>query len=306
MNYNEIEQYKKILETKPQEYRNFPEEARNSKQITIAALDKDMFNMWYIGNKLKDNADFVKEHLSKYPTFQLNKVSPRLQKDKEMVEYAMGFKKTFGLRDLEHICKHFSDDREFVNKALDKLISDSGLKPMEINEDTILPESLYDESVLQERSGIVAGEIAVGKAMIANYSGVDRAIEMVQDDPNVYRLLNFELQSNKEVIFAAIKKEPYLINALPNTFQNKEFYMEAFKQNPEICNNISDDNPCRMFQKELREHYTKMRLSQIAASRAGTKSILEQRLEAAKEEKMNMKGESKKESKSKDDREERE
>lgn len=306
MNYNEIEQYKKILETKPQEYRKFPEEARNSKQIAITALDKDPFNMWYIGNKLKDNADFVKEHLSKYPTFQLNKVSPRLQKNKEMVEYAMGFKKTFGLRDLEHICKHFSDDREFVNKALAKMISDSGLMPAEINEDTILPESVYDESQLQPRSGIVAGEIAVGKAMIANYSGVDRAIEMIQDDPNVYRLLNFELQSNEEVIFTALQKEPYLINALPNMFQNKGFYMEAFRQNPEICNNISDDNPCKEFQKELREHYTKMRLSQIAAGRAENKSILEKRLQAAKEEKVNMKDNSKKESKSKDDREERE
>ena len=211
----EIDSYKEQLDRNPQAYRSFPEEAKNEREITKYALDKDPFNMWYLPDRMKNNKDYAMETLSTYPTFHMNKLGEKLQGDKEMVLFAMKRNQTFGLRDLEQVCKHFIQDKEVMDKAMEKL---------------------------RENPLLVAGEITMGRAMVINHLGIDKAIEAVKAEPEMYRLLSQEHKENPEVAFAAIKYAPYLVNEVPKELQNASFYTTAMMTIPETKAHLSKEN----------------------------------------------------------------
>lgn len=196
----EIDQYKEQLDKNPRAYQSFPEEAKDEKEITNYALTKDPFNMWYMNDRLKNDKDYAIHTLSTYPTFHLNKLGPKLQKDREVVLFAMKQNRTFGLRDLGHVCKYFIDDKEVMDKAMEKL---------------------------RENPLIVPGEVKLGEAMVANFMGREKAIEEIQKDPEIYRLLSAELKQDPKVAMAAIQQENYLINEIPKELQNTNFYTAA-------------------------------------------------------------------------------
>ena len=193
----EIEQYKEQLDKNPQVYKSFPEEAKNEKEITNYALDKDPFNMWYLSDRLKNDKDYAIYTLSTYPTFHMNKLGEKLQGDKEMVSFAMSRNQTFGLRDLEQVCKYFANDKGMINKAMEKL---------------------------QENPLIVAGEVTIGRAIVANYQGKEAALEMVSKEPIMYRFLSEELRRDQDIALTAVKKEPMLMNEISKAAKTSEFY----------------------------------------------------------------------------------
>lgn len=196
----EIDNYKEQLDKNPSSYKDFPQDAKIEREITNYALEKNPFNMWYLPDRFKNDKDYAMYTLAQYPTFHLNKLGEKLQSDKEMVMFAMKHNQTFDLRDLEHVCKHFINDKEVVDKAMEKL---------------------------KENPLVVPGEVKIGRAMVVSYQGKEQAIEAVKSDPEMYRLLSGELKENSEVAMAAIRRAPYLINEVPQNLQNERFYTAA-------------------------------------------------------------------------------
>ena len=199
----EIEQYKNQLDKNPQAYKNFPVEVKNEKEITKYALDKDPFNMWYLSDRLKNDKDYAMNTLSTYPTFHMNKLGEKLQGDREMVSFAMSRNQTFGLRDLEQVCKYFAQDKAMLNKAMEKL---------------------------RENPLIVPGEVTFGRAIVVNYQGKEAAMELVDKEPKMYRFLSEELRKDPDIALAAVKGEPLLMNELPKEVKTEGFldaYLDA-------------------------------------------------------------------------------
>lgn len=207
MTHEEIKYFKELIDKNPSTYMCFTDEAKNEKEITNYALDKNPFNMWYLSPQLKDDREYARTKLSTYPTFHLNKLSPRLQTDKDMVMFAMRHNSTFDLRDLEHTCTYFINDKDVMARA---------------------------EQSLQANPYLVPGEMKMARAMIANFAGKDKAIEEVSKDPEVYRLLKKEFKEDKDIAIAAIDKDPSLINEIPKSLQNVNFYVAAVLAVPDV------------------------------------------------------------------------
>lgn len=196
----DIDNYKEQLAKNPSSYKDFPQEAKNEREITNYALEQSPFNMWYLPDRLKNDKEYAIYTLSTYPTFHLNKLEENLQSDREVVLFAMKRNQTFDLRDLEHVCKRFINDKEVMDKAMEKL---------------------------RENPLVVPGEVTIGRAMVINHQGKEQALEAVSREPDLYRLLSKELKEDSQVAMAAIRRAPYLINEVPHNLQNERFYTAA-------------------------------------------------------------------------------
>lgn len=200
----EMQEYKELLDKNPLSYRAFSLEVRSDKELANYALEKNPFNMWYIGDRLKNDKDYAMNELSKYPTFHLNKLSENLQNDKEMVMFAMKHNATYDLLDLEHTCKRFIDDKEVMDLAVERM----NANPL-----------------------LVDGEKMIGRAMIAGFTGRDKALEEVKITPEIYRLLREEFQKDAEIAMAAISGAPALLTDIHKDLQTPQFYAAVLMTN---------------------------------------------------------------------------
>lgn len=208
----EMQYYKEMLDKKPLSYMSFPAEARDDRELANYALEKNPFNMWYISDRLKNDKSYAMEVLSTYPTFHLNKLSEKLQNDKEMVMFAMKRNQTYDLADLEHTCQRFSDDKEVMDLAVERL---------------------------KENPMLVPGELQIARAMIAGYLGKEHAIQAVSDEPALYRLLRGDFKEDSKIALTAIKNQPDLINDVPKNLQNINFYTTAIMAVPQAKAELS-------------------------------------------------------------------
>ena len=202
----EMIQYKAQIDQDSLSFRKFPLEARDDRELVKYALDANSFNMWYLSDRLKNDKEYAKDVLAQYPTFHMNKLGEKLQGDEEMVRFALKRNETFDLRDLEQVCKYFIDNKELVGLAMEKL---------------------------QENPMITPGEITMGKAMIASLEGKEASLELVDKQPDAYRLLSAEMKQKPDVALKAINGAPYLINEVPKELQNVKFYEQATRETPE-------------------------------------------------------------------------
>lgn len=201
----EFEEYKAQIDNNPLAFRKFPVEARDDRELVKYALDANSFNMWYLSDRLKNDKDYAKDFLSQYPTFHMNKLGEKLQKDEEMVLFAIKRNATFDLRDLEQVCKYFIDNKMVMEHAMEKL---------------------------QENPMITPGEITMGEAMVASLEGKQASLELVDKKPEAYRLLSEQMKRDADIALMAIDGAPYLINEIPKELQNAQFYEKAVAKIP--------------------------------------------------------------------------
>ena len=208
----QTEWYKEQIDRDALSFRAFPEEARRDRELVKYALDKSPFNMWYISDFLKNDKSYAMTVLAEYPTFHMNKLSPQLQSDPEMVLFAMKRNQTFDLMDLENVCKNFAHNQQIMDQAFEKL---------------------------QENPLMAKGEIRIGQAMMASYMGKDKVMNLVRENPESYRLLSAEMKEDPQIALEAIKRAPYLVNEVPASLQTTPFRTAVVMSVPAAENELS-------------------------------------------------------------------
>lgn len=189
--------------------RSLSDRLRNDELLVMAVLDHNPFQMWDIGDKLKDDKQFVLEELTRYSSFSLNKVSDRLKLDVDVVKVAMEQNGNFTKEDLAHILNNFADNKELVDTAIEKFNNNGYLdnKEKEAGKALIAQYTEKENDKNMTREEVIAGR----KFLEISYSG--KAFEVCARDVSLESKGKYNYCAKKDITMISLsnKKELYTV-----------------------------------------------------------------------------------------------